>query len=72
MMSFYRRCELLPSGYSVSFSSFPKVGLCLGFLRRFIPSSRCTGGGVPRAARAIDLTAFVAVNFLGFFFRGTP
>ena len=26
----------------------------------------CTGGGVPMVARAIDLTAFVALNF--FFF----
>jgi hypothetical protein len=46
------------------------VGLCFSFFARFRLSSRCTGGGVPIAARAMDLTAVVAVNLLLLFFFG--
>ena len=46
------------------------VGLCFGFFFRFALSSRCTGGGVPRTSRAMDLTAVVARNLRVFFFFG--
>lgn len=54
--------------YSESDSNFPSVGLCFSFPTRFRLSSRCTGGGGPRAVRDMALTALVAVNFLFFFF----
>jgi hypothetical protein len=54
-----------------SFKSFPRVGLCFTLATRLRLSSRCKGGGVPIAARAIDLTALVAVNFFFFRFLGT-
>ena len=48
--------------HSESDSSFPRLGLCFSFLTRLRLSSRCTGGGEPRAVRAMDLTAVVAVT----------
>lgn len=49
-------------------SSFPNVGLCLVSLRdSFSVGIRWTGGGAPIKSRAIDFTAFVALNF--FFLR---
>jgi hypothetical protein len=56
---------------SASASSFPRLGLCLSFLVRFLFSSRLTGGGVPSTARDAAFTALVARNFLSFFFFGT-
>ena len=46
------------------------VGLCLSFLLFFLFSRRRTGGGVPSASRAMDLTAVVARNLRSFFFLG--
>ena len=47
------------------------VVLCFSGCTRFLLSLRFTGGGVPRAARAMAFTALVARNGLGFFFFGT-
>lgn len=65
------RVQPLRAAYSASLSSSLNVGLCLRCFFCFESAWRRVGGGVPRAARAAALAAFVALNGFGFFFLRT-